>query len=193
MSCGSWDCIVQGSSPHKCSQESSCSALNTVVAAFHFRYFSVLINSRHAQSLSLSLKLFERSTKPSVNLLDQVPLVFEGNDLFGPLWFSSDYPLRLFPGIFLPPGLLPNRFLLFGHIVTIDLGPRPNTWCWAFTPTIAPQNFNFSLASEEKKEDFDLLRNKNFKNRKYLSLHVYEHRSGRFIIATAASIFPMHH
>ena len=31
---GSWDCTVQGSSPHKCGQKSFCSAFNVVVAAF---------------------------------------------------------------------------------------------------------------------------------------------------------------
>ena len=31
---GSWDCTVQGSSPHKCGQKSCYSAFNAVVAAF---------------------------------------------------------------------------------------------------------------------------------------------------------------
>ena len=31
---GGWECIVQGSSPHKCSQKDCCSAFNAVVAAF---------------------------------------------------------------------------------------------------------------------------------------------------------------
>ena len=39
---GGWDCTVQRSSPHKCSQKSCCSAFNAVVGAFAFRYFCVL-------------------------------------------------------------------------------------------------------------------------------------------------------
>ena len=31
---GSWDCTIQGSSPHKCGQKSCCSAFNAMVAAF---------------------------------------------------------------------------------------------------------------------------------------------------------------
>ena len=34
VSCSGWDYTVQGSSPHKCSQKSCCSALNTVVTVF---------------------------------------------------------------------------------------------------------------------------------------------------------------
>ena len=34
MSCGSWDYIVQGFFPHKCSQKSSCNVFNAVVATF---------------------------------------------------------------------------------------------------------------------------------------------------------------
>ena len=38
--CG-WGCTVQVSSPHKCGQESCCSALNAVVTALFERYFLI--------------------------------------------------------------------------------------------------------------------------------------------------------
>ena len=40
---GGWNCTVQRSSLHKCSQRSCCSTFNAVVAAFVSRYFCILI------------------------------------------------------------------------------------------------------------------------------------------------------
>ena len=40
---GGWNCTVQRSFLHKCSQRSCCSAFNAVVAAFASKYFCILI------------------------------------------------------------------------------------------------------------------------------------------------------
>ena len=40
---GSWDCTVQRSSPHKCSQKSCYSAFNMMIVAFAFIYLCILI------------------------------------------------------------------------------------------------------------------------------------------------------
>ena len=51
----------------------------------------------------------------------------------------------------------PKRFFLLGRTLASKWGFRPNTESQALAPpTIAPQNFNFSLSSEEKKYNFDL-------------------------------------
>ena len=48
-----------------------------------------------------------------------------------------------------------SYFLLLGRIPISKWGLRPNIKVQAFVPTIAPQNFNFSLLPEEKKYNFD--------------------------------------
>ena len=48
-----------------------------------------------------------------------------------------------------------SRILLLGLVSVLGQCPRPNTLFWALAPTIAPQNSDFSLPSEEKKWGFD--------------------------------------
>jgi len=43
-----------------------------------------------------------------------------------------------------------SRVSLLGLVSVLGQGPRPNTLFWALAPTIAPQNSDFSLPSEEK-------------------------------------------
>ena len=52
VSCGSKDNNVQGSSPHKCGQKSSCSAFNVVVAAL-----SQIFPSSYSSSMFMMLAL----------------------------------------------------------------------------------------------------------------------------------------
>ena len=51
---------------------------------------------------------------------------------------------------------LPNHLLLLGRIPIHKQSLRPNIRVQAFTPTIGPQNYDFSLLPEEKKQNFDL-------------------------------------
>ena len=51
---------------------------------------------------------------------------------------------------------LPKRFLLLRRTLVSNWHLRSNIKVQVFAPTIAPQNFNFSLLSEEKKYNFDL-------------------------------------
>ena len=67
---GGWDCTVQKSSPHKCSQKICCSTFNAVIAAFVFRYFSILIIFACAWSSSLLLDLHGGSSNLPKYLLD---------------------------------------------------------------------------------------------------------------------------
>ena len=69
--------------------------------------------------------------------------------LFGPR------PSTLSRRDYLFQGLL-SHLLLLGCILISKQGLRPNIKIQAFAPTIAPQNFNFSLLPEEKKQNFDL-------------------------------------
>ena len=43
------------------------------------------------------------------------------------------------------------------HLFLLGQGLRPNTLFWALAPTIALQNSDFSLPSEEKERGFDFL------------------------------------
>ena len=47
-------------------------------------------------------------------------------------------------------------FLLLGRIVIKKWDFKPNAKAQVLAPTIAPQNSNFSLLSEEKNYDFDV-------------------------------------
>ena len=84
-----WNCTVQRSSPHKCSQKSYCSAFNAVVAAFTSKYFCILIIFAYAWRSSLSLDppwgsprlpkyLLDRYSlySRSINSSDHIPLSF---------------------------------------------------------------------------------------------------------------------
>ena len=51
---------------------------------------------------------------------------------------------------------LPSHLFLLRRIPISKQGLRPNVQIQAFASTIAPQNFNFSLLHEEKKQNFDL-------------------------------------
>ena len=51
---------------------------------------------------------------------------------------------------------LSQYFLLLGRVIVSECGFKPNAKAQVLAPTIAPQNFNFSLSSEEKKYNFDM-------------------------------------
>ena len=51
---------------------------------------------------------------------------------------------------------LSSCFLLLGHIIIKEWDFKPSAKAQALAPTIAPQNSNFSLSSEEKKYNFDV-------------------------------------
>ena len=87
---GGWDCIVQRSSPHKCSQKSCCNAFNAMVATFASRYFCILIIFAYAWSPSLSLDLPRGSPKLPKYLLD---------------WYSS-YPRSINFSEYIPSSFL---------------------------------------------------------------------------------------
>ena len=47
-------------------------------------------------------------------------------------------------------------FLLLEHIIIKEWDFKPSVKAQVLAPTIAPQNSNFSLSSEEKKYNFDV-------------------------------------
>ena len=51
---------------------------------------------------------------------------------------------------------LSQCFLLIERVIVSEWGFKPNAKAQVLAPTIAPQNFNFSLSSEEKKYNFDV-------------------------------------
>ena len=73
----------------------------------------------------------------------------EEDDPLGPT------PLDIYLLYYLLWGLSPC-FLLLGRIIISEWDFKPNAKAQVFAPTIAPQNFNFSLSSEEKKYNFDV-------------------------------------
>ena len=74
--------------------------------------------------------------------------------------FEEDDPLGLMPlNIYLLYYLLwglSQYFLLLGRVIISEWDFKPNAEAQVLAPTIAPQNFNFSLSSEEKKYNFDV-------------------------------------
>ena len=73
----------------------------------------------------------------------------EEDDPFGPT------PLDIYLLHYLLRGLSPC-FLLLGRIIIKEWDSKPNAKAQVLTPTIAPQNSNFFLSSEEKKYNFDM-------------------------------------
>ena len=144
MNGGGSDCVVHGSSPHKCGQKSCCSAFNAVVATF-FLDISVFLSSLYVPEIyPYHWKFLEgHLSRPSTCLTDIHPISEKAN-LLG--LYSSTISLRdpLFWS-------LSNHLLLLGRIHIIKYGTRPSIQIWALVPIIVPQNFNFSLASKEKK------------------------------------------
>ena len=51
---------------------------------------------------------------------------------------------------------LSQCFLLLGRVIISEWDFKPNTKAQVLAPAIAPQNFNFSFSSEEKKYNFDV-------------------------------------
>ena len=74
VNCGGWNCTVQRSFPHKCSQKNCCSAFNMVVATFASRYFCILIIFACVWSSSLSLDPPGGSPRLPKYLLDRYSL-----------------------------------------------------------------------------------------------------------------------
>ena len=74
--------------------------------------------------------------------------------------FEEDDPLGLMPlNIYLLYYLLwslSQCFLLLRCVIINKWDFKPNVKAQVLAPTIAPQNFNFSLSSEEKKYNFDV-------------------------------------
>ena len=140
---GGWNCTVQRSSPHKCGQRSCYSAFNAVAAIFTSRYFCILIIFACTWSSSLSLDLLGGSPRLPKYLLDRYSLYPRSID-------SSDYIPSYFLYVIIH-WASPTHLLLLGRIQVLEYGPRPIIPIWVLTFTITPQNFNFSLASEEKK------------------------------------------
>ena len=54
---------------------------------------------------------------------------------------------------------LSSCFLLLGRIIIKEWDFRPSAKAQVLALTITPQNFNFSLSSEEKKYNFDVYHN----------------------------------
>ena len=73
----------------------------------------------------------------------------EEDDPFGPT------PLDTYLLYYLLRGLSPY-FLLLGCIIIKEWDFKPSAKAQVLAPTIAPQNSNFSLSSEEKKYNFDV-------------------------------------
>ena len=72
--CG-WDCAVQGSSPHKCSQKSCCSAFNAVVTAFLLDISAFLSSSYVPEVHPYHWKFLEgHLSRPSTCLTDIRPI-----------------------------------------------------------------------------------------------------------------------
>ena len=73
---------------------------------------------------------------------------------------EEDDPLGLTPlDIYLLYYLLwglSQCFLLLGRVIISEWDFKPNAKAQVLAPTIAPQNFNFSLSSEEKKYNFEV-------------------------------------
>ena len=141
-----WNYTVQRSSPHKCGQKSCCSAFNVVVAAFASKYFWILIIFACAWSSSLSLDLPGGSSKLPKYLLDRYSLYLRSIDsrtISLHIFFTWLYTLSIsYP-------FTPRMYPCLG------IGPRPVIPIWVLTLTIAPQNFNFSLASEVLLQEFN--------------------------------------
>ena len=64
-------------------------------------------------------------------------------------------PLDIYLLYYLLRGLSPC-FLLIGPVIINEWDFKPNVKAQVLAPTIAPQNSNFSLSSEEKKYNFDV-------------------------------------
>ena len=133
---------VQGSSPHKCGQESSCNAFNAEVAAFSQDIpaslslpYTLVIYPHLWNFLESGLKesrgiSHQRTSGPRrVFLSDQPSWVLTSSTVSynGPLWF-----------------------LLLGRIFDETLFLGPDHGPWFYPHTIAPQNSNFSFWSEEE-------------------------------------------
>ena len=72
---GGWDCIVQGSSPHKCGQKNCCSAFNAVVAVFLLDIFVFLSSSYVPEVHPYRWKFLEgHLSRPSTCLTDIRPI-----------------------------------------------------------------------------------------------------------------------
>ena len=133
---------VQGSSPHKCGQESSCKAFNAVIAAF-------------SQDISASLSLpYTLASYPYLwNFLESGLKESRGTSQQrapGPRRvFLSDQPSRV-PTRSAVSYNGPLWFLLLGLIFDETLFLGPDHGPWLYSPTIAPQNSNFSFRSEEE-------------------------------------------
>ena len=119
--------------------------------SFSLRYFYILIPFVHSRSSSLPLEVLRKSVKVLKYLLNQ-HLSYPSSITF------SNCNLPPFPSRGPPLQYLSVCFLLLGHIYFTKYDLRPSIQIWDLVPTIAPQNFNFSLVSEDKKQSFDILK-----------------------------------
>ena len=86
----------------------------------------------------------------------------EEDDPFGPTSLDIYLLYYLLQG-------LSQCFLLLGRIIIKEWDSKPNAKAQVLTPTIAPQNSNFSLSSEEKKYNFDMYPQLHLSPQEYLN------------------------
>ena len=152
------------STPHKCDHKSRYNAFNVMVIAF-LQIFWSLPSPQCVCEVSLRGGKFvkNRYNDPSKQL-NHIQQIRGG--------ISPRKASRLFPTPKILVGksqqsLISHSYLLgnSGSRIKIRIqylsiwtlvSPRPSTYeFWTSAPTIAPQNFSFSLSSKEKKQGFD--------------------------------------
>ena len=88
---------------------------------------------------------------------------------------------------------LSSCLLLLGRISIGKWGLRPNIKVQAFAPTIALQNFNFSLLPEEKKYNFDLQIWSQLKPQRHSNLRTWTGHFSHFTVVSNASELAKRH
>ena len=78
MNGGGWECTVQGSSPHKCSQKDCCNAFNAVVATFLLDISVFLLSSYISEVHPYRWKFLEGHLSHLVTCLTDVRPIREG-------------------------------------------------------------------------------------------------------------------
>ena len=155
---------VQRSTPHKCGHNGRYSAFNVEVAAFPQIFWSlpssqgaceVFLRGRNFVQyhyIGLNKQFEPYSIDPRRNISSESFLVISHAQNF------SGQTLVIFN---LLVYLLGNsglwiRIRIQYLLIQALTSPRPNMHeFWTFAPTIAPQNFDFSLLQKEKKQGFD--------------------------------------
>ena len=155
---------VQRSTPHKCGHKSRYNAFNVVVGSF-LQIFWSLPSSPCVREASLcGGNIVENHHNSPSKRLNHIQQIRGG--------ISPRKAFRLYPTPKILVGKsqqssISHSYLLgsSGSRIRIEIqylsiwtlvSPRPSTYeFWTFAPTITPQNFGFSLLSNEKKQGFD--------------------------------------